>query len=359
MEEKIIIDPPKPTICTHCQCLLPSRNQLFKHILICKENKDSHNEYKCNDDDDNKNQKIIRIVEEDEWYRIIIKPQGISTMGKLSGTNEETLVNSDSMLIANAKYYKKAVPCHRLDRATGGLVVCSKTKEAESLIRRLFREKFVHKRYRAIVPGRIEPEFGKITSILDGKEAITEYKVVYCTRSYKYSWISTVDLWPITGKKHQLRKHLCYELGLPILGDPRYAHAKDWPNPDTKFQNLMFLWALSVELPHPKDFQEIINNNNNNNNKDNNNNNNKDNNNKDENNNNNKDKYNEDDDDNDYDDNDNNSNNDIAKQILNCRMIKCSIDEPEYYKEFRDLQEREYFANEISQNKKIKIDDIC
>lgn len=338
---KIIIDPPKPSICTHCNSLLHSRNQLFKHILICKENKDSHNEYRGDD-----SEKIIRIVEEDEWYRIIVKPQGISTMGKLAGTNDETLVNSNSMLIANAKSYKKAVPCHRLDRATGGLVVCSKTKLAESLIRRTFREKIVRKRYRAIVPGKIEPAFGKITSIIDGKEAITEYNVVYCTRSYKYSWITTIDLWPITGRKHQLRKHLCYELGHPILGDPRYAHAKDWPNPDTKFQNLMFLWALSVELPHPQDYKEFIKNNDDNKDVNESNNDNYNNN------NNGNDNFNED---NKEDDICNSNYYHKMKNFPNCKMIKCSIDEPEYYKEFRDLQEKEYLANENENAAKKKI----
>lgn len=319
-------DLPKPSCCSHCGSQLASRNALFKHLLTCSDNVNRQA-----DSISKKNEmKEIRIVEEDDWYRIIVKPQGMATMGKLNGSNEETLINSFSLLLPDAKSYKKAVPCHRLDRPTGGLVICSKSKLAERMIRRTFQDKIVRKRYRAIVPGRIEPSSGRVTSIIDGKEAITDYNVVYYTRSYKYAWISTVDLYPLTGKKHQLRKHLCYELGHAILGDPRYAHASDWPNADSKFQNLLFLWALSIELPHPKDFNDLLNSNNiinkNNDNDDNDAN----------------------DDNNDYGDDFNNNDDNITNiNLKNCKMIKCSIDEPEYYKEFRELQEKEYFLHTV------------
>ena len=338
----------KVSICNHCAIELPSRNALFKHLLVCKDNKDRQ----ADSINDNNETKPIRIIEEDDWYRIIVKPQGMATMGKISGSNEETLINSSAMLLPNATKYKKAVPCHRLDRATGGLVICSKSKLAERMIRLTFQNKIVSKRYRAIVPGRIEPSSGRIKSIIDGREAITDYNIVYYTRSHKYTWISTVDLYPITGKKHQLRKHLCHELGHPILGDPKYAHAKDWPNSDPKFQNLLFLWALSIELPHPKDYDQFLDKKALDNKNDKNNNNNDDNNDDDDNNNN------DDDDDNSVD-----NDNKINLNLKNCSMIKCSIDEPEYYKEFRDLQEQEYFLNMVENdttveetcNKKIKI----
>jgi hypothetical protein len=81
------------------------------------------------------------------------------------------------------------------------------------------------------------------------KESLTKYSVVDYSRSSRYGWISTVDLWPITGRRHQLRKHLL-SIGYPILGDKRYSHANSSPE-FIGGKELMFLWSLEVSFPHP------------------------------------------------------------------------------------------------------------
>jgi len=198
----------------------------------------------------------IRIIAEDDWFRVIFKPQGLSTMGG----EGETLIHSDYMLLPNWKEdnvkNKKAVPCHRLDSATGGLVVCSKQPLAERYIKMAFANKDVTKRYRAIVPGRLEPPEGEITLPLSGQSAISKYKVAEYTRSLQYGWVTTLDLWPVTGRRHQLRKHLQL-MGHSILGDTRYSFASSWPRTTTgsmrDYAGRMFLFSLSVSFPHPED----------------------------------------------------------------------------------------------------------
>ena len=95
---------------------------------------------KFNDNDLNK--KIVNI-DEDEWYRVIIKPQGLATMG-IKGM---TLMKAPEMLLPNAMElklsYKKAYPCHRLDQGTGGLMLCSKSKLAERIIMTCFKQKLI------------------------------------------------------------------------------------------------------------------------------------------------------------------------------------------------------------------------
>ncbi len=114
-----------------------------------------------------------------------------------------TLTNSDKMLIPNAFElnlpYKKYVPCHRLDKETGGLVICAKTRADEVLIKNTFRYKYIYKKYVAIVAGKLQPKEGFITSLIGGKHSVTRFGVVHYTDSLRYGTISTVELFPITG----------------------------------------------------------------------------------------------------------------------------------------------------------------
>lgn len=63
-------------------------------------------------------------------------------------------------------------------------------------------------------------------------------------RSLHTEWITQVEAWPETGRRHQIRAHLC-GLGHPILGDERYAIG-----PVLRSQGL-FLFAAEIALAHP------------------------------------------------------------------------------------------------------------
>jgi len=75
-------------------------------------------------------------------------------------------------------------------------------------------------------------------------ESLTEYKAVESTASKRYGHVTTVDLWPHTGRMHQLRRHLS-GFRYPILGDRRYTP------PDQHKEGKMFLWAVEISFPHP------------------------------------------------------------------------------------------------------------
>jgi hypothetical protein len=101
----------------------------------------------------------------------------------------------------------------------GGLVLCSKSKEVESSLRQIFHDRLISKRYVAIVSRKLLPLKGEISFPLDQKPSLTRYSVVSHTRSGSYGeWISTVTLHPVTGRTHQLRRHLKY-IGHPIIGE--------------------------------------------------------------------------------------------------------------------------------------------
>ena len=135
---------------------------------------------------------------------------------------------------------------HRLDAETGGLVLCGKTtagiqgkashfanEVCENLWRtvlsmrscgaglsRAFAARSIVKRYRALVRGNLQG-CGRITLPISGAPSSTEYRSVAVEASSKCMHVTVVDLWPLTGRTHQLRKHMAY-LGHPILGDRKY-----------------------------------------------------------------------------------------------------------------------------------------
>ena len=261
--------------CSVCGEIFPSRNKLFRHI---QETELVHTKYECAQGNpegelrqlkkqctapshlDSVGESEIITVCEDDWYRVVVKPQGLATMG----TKGVTLLKSSQLLLPGAfklqLAYKKAVPCHRLDRATGGLMVCSKSKLAERVIMTSFKRKLVRKKYLAIVIGKLEPCEGVIDSPISSKAATTKYEVSHCTPSAQYGWVSTVQLWPITGRKHQLRRHL-QSLGHPIIGDRRFSLPQQWPEHVTPTTSNMFLWAVEVNFPHPQYLTHIVSNN--------------------------------------------------------------------------------------------------
>lgn len=240
MSEKVdlkpVMDEAKPTICTLCNVSFPSRSKLFAHLR-----KEHTNQEQVPTVDPIVDFKTLSIAFEDESCRVIVKPQGLSTMGHKG----LTVLNHPDLRLVDCNR-SKAIPCHRLDKETGGLLICAKGKIFENIIPQCFRFKWVKKKYIAVVAGRLEPESGEFTSDIKSKPSKTMYRVASYTRSVACDWITTVELWPITGRRHQLRKHLA-QAGHPIIGDKRYSHAETWP----KESQCMFLWAVEISLPSP------------------------------------------------------------------------------------------------------------
>ena len=100
----------------------------------------------------------------------------------------------------------------------------AKKRESAQLFTSLFRLRMVHKTYLAICHGELDKDSGEWNDDLirydAGKKIIEKAKTLYKVID-KNSEASLVELKPITGRKHQLRKQL-YALGQPIFGDIKY-----------------------------------------------------------------------------------------------------------------------------------------
>jgi 23S rRNA-/tRNA-specific pseudouridylate synthase len=94
---------------------------------------------------------------------------------------------------------------HRLDKATGGLMVVAKTYPALRKLSSMFANREVDKKYRAIVFGRIDCD-GIVNKLISGKEAFTCYSPDIITSGSSYEHVTTIDVDLHSGRKHQIRR---------------------------------------------------------------------------------------------------------------------------------------------------------
>jgi len=122
------------------------------------------------------------------------------------------------------------VPLHRIDRHTAGLVLFSANKQSRSAYQALFPTRQIDKSYEAIAKALPEVEFPRVhkSRLVDGEpffrmqegpgQSNTETRIEVRERQGEL-W--RYGLYPVTGKKHQLRVHMA-ALGAAICNDPFY-----------------------------------------------------------------------------------------------------------------------------------------
>ena len=190
----------------------------------------------------------LDILHEDHEILAVNKPAGLLSV---PGKGAEL---ADCLLSRLEAVYPQVLLVHRLDRDTSGVMVFALTPHAQRHLGLQFEKRQTKKRYVARVAGRLEPKTGTVDLplIVDwpnrplqkvdhetGKPAITDWRVLKAGDAE-----SRVQLFPQTGRSHQLRVHML-ALGHPILGDPLYA-------PETAGQYpRMMLHAEELRIRHP------------------------------------------------------------------------------------------------------------
>ena len=161
-----------------------------------------------------------QIIDNNENFVVLNKSSGISVQGGTKSKKNLVDIFAKSEIFQGTKPYS----VHRLDKDTSGVFIMAKTRESAQLLTSLFRLRKVHKTYLAICHGELNKDSGEWNDDLiryDGdKKIIEKAKTIYKVLD-KNSEASLVELKPITGRKHQLRKQL-YALGQPIFGDIKY-----------------------------------------------------------------------------------------------------------------------------------------
>ena len=210
------------------------------------------------------------IIYEDEYLVIINKPSGL-VVHPGSGIKDGTLANGliyKFKNLSNINVYAPGI-VHRLDKDTSGLMIIAKNDEVHANLSKQFESRVINKTYRAIVWGKIDLS-GIVRGYIardrknrtvfslqnKGRDSETSFK-----RINFFDPLSYVELYPKTGRTHQIRVHM-KSISNPIICDENYGgglnkiksyhikHAK-------KLQNLfnhikrVALHAYSIEFTHP------------------------------------------------------------------------------------------------------------
>ena len=160
------------------------------------------------------------IIEDNENFIVLNKPIGIPVQ---SGTKSfKNLID----ILKNSKYFENSKPfiVHRLDKETSGVLIIAKNRKFAQLFTSLFRIRKIHKTYLAIVYGKVNKSIKMMKDNLIyyennkkiSQKAVSNLKIIKSNEAYSF-----LELNPITGRKHQLRKQLL-KIGCPIVGDDKY-----------------------------------------------------------------------------------------------------------------------------------------
>ena len=185
------------------------------------------------------------ILEDNNNFIVLNKPSGIPVQ---AGTKSfKNIID----VIKNTKYFLHCKPyiVHRLDKETSGVLIIAKNREYAQLFTSLFRIRKIHKTYIAIAHGKVLSSIKTMKDDLilyDNGRKIIQKAISYLKVIKSNSEFSLVELNPITGRKHQLRKQL-YNIGNPIVGDDKYFLNKKLNKIKIKNKNLM-LHAYKIKF---------------------------------------------------------------------------------------------------------------
>ena len=180
-------------------------------------------------------------IENNENFVVINKPSGIPVQsGTKSRKNILDILKKTNEFAGTSPY-----AVHRIDKETTGILIVAKNRKYAQLFTSLFRIRKIYKTYLGIVLGELDNKKGTLEDLLVDysgnkvikNKAITHYNVIDSKNNY-----SLLELNPVTGRKHQLRKQLLMH-GHPILGDDKYRISKK----HIKNNNLM-LHAFKIKF---------------------------------------------------------------------------------------------------------------
>lgn len=215
-----------------------------------------------------------KVIYQDSKLLVLDKPSGW-IVNEAKTTKNQPVVQS--WIARNFKFplsrskEERSGIVHRIDKETSGVLVVAKTLEVFNHLQGQFKERKVKKNYIALAHGKVKAvDFrGEISVpvgrlpwrrdrfgvLAGGRSATTFYKVKdYYSLGSKEEF-SLLELFPKTGRTHQIRIHLKY-IGHPIVSDEFYAGRKTARN-DRTWCPRLFLHASKISF-NPSDSKKPV-----------------------------------------------------------------------------------------------------
>lgn len=225
------------------------------------------------------------VIYEDDDILVINKPAGLTVHP--DGKNEfDTLSEmilqerpemkfvGEPLTVDSGEIIMRPGIVHRLDRDTSGVMVLAKNQESYTVLKNQFKNHEIKKHYIAFVFGSFRHTRGKVEEPIgrsnqdirkwaagvhargEKRESLTLYTVngdgkVVGPDGQNYS-ISLVDVYPQTGRTHQIRVHMQY-IQHPIIGDMLYAPYI----PEMLGLNRQALHSSEITFKHPKNNKSL------------------------------------------------------------------------------------------------------
>ena len=200
------------------------------------------------------------IIYDDGRLIAAIKPQGLPSLPDRDGVGTDTMQNR------LRKIYPTAMLCHRLDAATGGVMLASLDDEINDQAFEAFKNHEMRKSYRAILTNKpprsdmvlkawLVKDANKASVYVSDKEKKGAKEII--TRLHLIGpagenlWHAELE--PVTGRTHQLRAHMAH-IGCPILGDDKYGDRAI--NKKLGFMTRLCLWCESMQIPENSPLKE-------------------------------------------------------------------------------------------------------
>ena len=220
----------------------------------------------------------LDIVYEDQDVILINKPKGM-VVHPAAGHYSGTLVNG---LMAHCKDDLSGINgvlrpgiVHRIDKDTTGILIVCKNDMAHQSIAKQLYDHSITRKYHAIVYGNIKEEEGTVNApigrslkdrkkmgiVMDGKHAVTHYKVLKrLKKDFTY-----IECQLETGRTHQIRVHMA-SIGHPLLGDEMYSNRKSpfkLQGQTLHAKTLGFIHPttgeyLEIDAPLPEYFEHLL-----------------------------------------------------------------------------------------------------
>lgn len=196
----------------------------------------------------------LKIIYQDESLVVIHKPAG-HIVHPAENPQEGDLV---AMKILRDQIGANVYCIHRIDRPTAGVLLFGIDREVSKALHQNFADGEMEKVYWAVVKGKPDRSAWSCKAPIQKdedapvREAHTDFEVVKSVEHHSKMTISLVKAVPVTGRFHQIRRHLL-DAGHPIIGDYRYAGI-DRSDVNGKLLNTgtrMLLLAKSLAFQHP------------------------------------------------------------------------------------------------------------